>query len=161
MSPSPQAIALNACSLSSLATRFRALPLPAVTALTGIYRAELVGPAWLRRAAGPALALGGLGGWWGKEFLRDGRGLNLVLRGGRFSRIFPFELVQARSLLEDGPARLIRYARECPFPWPFIVDELRQFDPGWLWGMTLIAGGGFPRIPFPFLLHYEEHVDGL
>ena len=56
-------------SLGHLRRLFTSLPAP--VSLAGVYRAEFVGPAWLRTLAPPSLALGGLAGWWGKAF--DGR----------------------------------------------------------------------------------------
>jgi hypothetical protein len=139
-------------SLQELGQAFRslaALPLPSPA---GIYRAELVGPGWLRRLAPPALALGGLRGWWGKAF--DGQGaVNIVERDGIQLRVLPMAVLVAPSLVDAKPAISLHYPKGSPFPWPWIVDEARRLDETTLLCMTLVNLPWAPKVAFPFLLH--------
>jgi hypothetical protein len=144
-------------SLASLRALFATLAPP--SALAGIYLAEFTGPAWLRRTAGPALALGGLRGWRGKEFLDGRAGSNLVCRGGRLQRVLPFRLDEAASLVDGRVSARVAYGDASPFPWRRIVDELRRLDGARLLGMTVIDLGALRRLAFPFLLRIQEHPD--
>ena len=133
----------------------------AIYDLQGIYRASFVGPGWLRATAGPAIAIGGLGGWWGKRFKEDGRATNLVRRGGKLESRLPMRLIATTSVLDGRPTLALIYSAENPFPWPYVVDELRALDPVTFLGMMHINAGPLRKIAFPFLLEYQEQVDGL
>lgn len=156
----PDARDLNRKSLSTFKPFFTTLDPPQLDSLAGVYEAGFTGPGWLRLSAGPSLALGGLGGWWGKDFTPGG-GMNIVLRQGQFQRIFPFHTRLDASAIDGKPAIIVRYSEECPFPWTHIFDELRQIEAGRLLGMTLVDAPGLRRLAFPFLLEYRAHVDGL
>ncbi len=148
-----QVHALNAQRLGSYTALFSTLRTPDLAELAGMRKAEFVGPAWLRKTAGPALVLGGLGGWWGKEFLGPTDAVNLVLRGGSLKQVIPMKVAVAPSRLDGGPAVQLRYPPGSRLPWPWIIDELRQIDETTLLGMTMVAAGWFPRIAFPFMLY--------
>jgi hypothetical protein len=90
--------------LRSFDALFSTLGVPDAAGLTGVHRAEFVGPAWLRKGAPVALVLGGLGGWWGKEFPGPTDATNLVQRRGGLLRVLPMKLLVAPSLL-DGQLR--------------------------------------------------------
>jgi hypothetical protein len=53
------------------------------------------------------------------------------------------------------------YPAGSPFPWPWVIDEIRQLDPTTLLGMSLTTLQWMPRLALPFLLHAQEHADGL
>ncbi|MEW5870274.1 MAG: hypothetical protein AB1894_13445 [Chloroflexota bacterium] len=161
MPPSPQAQTLNQKSLFAFKSIFAALPAPQVVNLSGVYRAEFTGPGWLRRVAPPGLGLLGLGGWKGKEFSGDGRGLNLVRRRGELLRIFPVRLLLADSSIDGKACLAVHYAPECPFPWPYVFDELRQLDETCLLGLTITHLGLLRKLALPFLLHAQEKPHGL
>lgn len=151
----------NSLSLKQFNTLFTSLPVPERDSIHGVYRAAFVGPGWLRASAGPALALSGLGGWWGKEFSGDGTAVNIVLRAGKFSTCFPMQLVAARSFLDGRDGLAVHYQAGNPFPWMHIVDELRRIDATTLLGMTLANINGLRGQAFPFTLQYQEHGYGL
>jgi hypothetical protein len=138
-------------SLGGLRRLFTSLSAP--DSLTGVYRAEFVGPAWLRVLAPPSLALGGLAGWWGKAF--DGRGgaVNIVVRGGTQHRVLPMTITRVPSLIDGGPGFTLSYPQGSPFPWPLIVDEVRRLDEQTLLCMTVIKPKGLRKLAFPFVLH--------
>ena len=142
-------------SLQDLGLVFRSLASLSLPAPSGIYRAEFVGPGWLRRLAPPALAFGGLRGWWGKAF--DGQGaINIVERGEIQLRVLPMTMVVAPSAVDGQPAIRLHYPQGSPFPWPWIVDEARRLDDTTLLCMTLVNLSWAPRVAFPFLLHWVE-----
>ena len=131
---------------------FTSLPAPAAESLTGIWQAEFVGPAWLRLSASPALAIGGLARWRGKEFTEPGRAVNLVRRGETLARVLPMVVTAAPSLVDGKPGVSLGYPPGSPFPWPWIVDEVRRLDVETLLCMTVVALRWLPRLAFPFLL---------
>jgi hypothetical protein len=150
--PDPLPSSLDGRPFSYFRPLFTTLAAPREDALHGVYRGVFTGPAWLRLSAGPSLALGGLGGWWGKDFLEGGAGLNLAQHKGRLVRLFPFCLVPCISLVDARPGLAVQYTRDCPFPWPHVRDELRKLDDTTLLGMTTIVLGPLRRLAFPFLL---------
>jgi hypothetical protein len=152
---------LNQMSLRAIHGLFTHLDPPEVSSLSGIFRGLFVGPAWLRPVWGPILAVAGLGGWWGKEFDPHGNVINLVIRRGRYERRFPMLIVQQTSYLDHKPGLALRYRADNPFPWPFIVDELRRIDSVTVLAMTLADVGPFRRMAFPFILQSREALDGL
>lgn len=148
-------------TLGSFQSLFKTLTPPEPAALAGIYQAEFVGPAWLRKTAPLSLALGGLSGWWGKAFNGQGHGDNILRRRGSFMRVLPMVVRSAPSRLDGKEGITISYPAGSPFPWPWIVDEVRRFDPTTLLGMTLVTLDWAPKVALPFLLHYRENIDGL
>ena len=152
---------LNQTPFSQFKPLFSALCAPEIHSLCGMYRAEFTGPAWLRKSAGPSLALAGMGGWCGKEFYADGTAVNLVSHGRQMHRVFPMRLVTLASLVDGKPGMTVQYIQGCPFPWPYIIDELRRLDENCLLGLTIINVGILRKLAFPFLLQVQEHAYGL
>jgi len=146
---------LNSYPLHKFLELFTSSQIPERTSIRGKYRAAFVGPGWLRTAAGPALALSGLGGWWGKEFREDGTAINIVMRAGKFSMRFPMRFVNARSLIDGRDGLALHYQPGNPFPWPFVVDEIRQLDASTLLGMTMADVRGLRSLAFPFILQHQ------
>jgi hypothetical protein len=140
-------------SLGGLRRLFMSLSAP--DSLTGVYRAEFVGPAWLRALAPPSLALGGLAGWWGKAF--DGRGgaVNIVVRDGAQRRVLRMTIARLPSLIDRASGLTLSYPKGSPFPWVWIVDEARRLDEQTLLCMTVIRPRGLRKLAFPFVLHFE------
>ena len=134
--------------------QFAALDPP--EALEGVWQGEPVGPGWYLALAGPSLAIGGLGGWWGKDF--DGQsGIdNILERDGSFRRTLRGEVRRADSLVDGKPCQRIKYPRGSRPPWTWVVDELRQVGEGKLLGMMVLNIGWLPNLAFPFSLHAEE-----
>ena len=149
---------LNAHSLRGFRRLFITLPVPDAATLSGTFRAEFVGPGWLRKIAPTALVLGGLGGWWGKQFAGDGRGTNIVHRDGVLAPVMPVDLGLADSLIDRRPCVAVTYPAGSPFPWPWVVDELRFLDDDTLLGLTLLNLRGARRVAFPFLLHHTTNL---
>jgi hypothetical protein len=155
-----QARRLNQLPLSAFKPLFVSLPPPGPALTTGAFRAEFTGPAWLRKIAAPGLALVGLGGWWGKVFDGEGAGANLVSRNNALQRIFPVQIALAPSAVDGKPSLAVHYTRGCPFPWPYVVDELRCLDETSLLGLTYVNAGLLRKLCLPFLLHRQEQING-
>ena len=151
----------NSLTLKKFRNLFISLPVPEATSIRGVYRASFVGPSWLRSSAGPALVISGLGGWWGKEFHTDGTAINIVLRAGNISTRFPMKLVNTKSFIDGKDGLALHYQAGNPFPWMYIVDELRRIDDTTLLGMTLANLKGLRQLAFPFILQFQEHGHGL
>ncbi len=150
---------LNQMSLRDIRKLFSSLEPPPESVLIGVFQGFFVGPGMLRRMWDPLLTLTGLGGWWGKEFNSPGNAVNLTFHQGRFERRFPMAAVEQISYLDRRPGLALRYRSDTPFPWPYILDEMRQIDAGLLLGMTLMDVGPFRKAAFPFVLQSWEAVD--
>lgn len=150
-------VTLNQMSLAAFKPLFAGLEAPDPAEMHGTYRAAFVGPGWLRAIAGPGLALGGLGGWWGKQFDDRGGGVNLVQRNGRIQPTMPVALVARPSRQDRRPTMAVIYPRGSRFPWPYIVDELRTYAAGVLLGLTYANVRGLWPLAVPFLL--RRHAD--
>ena len=127
-------------------------PIPE-TAVAGIYRAEFVGPGWLRAIAPPGLKILGLGGWWGKWLQENGDGTNIVFRHNQLEPYMPVTFAQRASLLDGKPCLAVLYPQESPFPWRHVTDELRVLDNGRYLGMTITDLPLARSMPLPFVLH--------
>lgn len=154
MQVSPQAMHLNHHSLGSFQALFTTLEAP--IGVQGVYRAEFIGPTWLRWIAPKGLWLLGLGGWCGKDFAADGTGINLLRRGDTVIRRFPIQVAQVVSRVDGRPCQAVTYPGVNPWPWPQVTDELRQLDEQTLLGLTFFKIGPLARLPLPFLLHKES-----
>jgi hypothetical protein len=152
---------LNERSLGSFKSLFATLDPPTLTGMEGIHQSEFIGPLWLRKLSGLALHLGGLGGWWGKKFDALGHGSNIVYRRGQLSLVMPIELAEMPSLLDGHSGLTVVYPPNSPFPWPRIVDELRQLEENCLLGMTMVKSRSLNGLAFPFLLHKRDNTYGL
>ena len=158
---------LNTLQLKQFRNLFASLPIPDPASMPGVYRAAFVGPAWLRSSAGPALALSGLGGWWGKEFTADKTAINIVVHNGvfhpklelgLFHKLFPMELVTARSFIDGQNGLSLHYLPGNPFPWMYVVDELRRLGQDSLLGLTIANSPGLRGLAFPFILQKVERL---
>ena len=154
--PSRQIERLNREPLGAFPTMYRELEAPRLEQLVGTHRAAFVGPGWLRTIAPPGLALGGLGGWWGKRFDANSSGVNLVMRAGRPEAILPVKLEFRSSRVDAQATACVLYPPESRWPWPHVLDELRVLEPDCLLGLTFFQIGVFSRLPLPFMLFRED-----
>ena len=151
---------LNQTPFGKFREIFSNLQIPEPASLIGVYQASFVGPAWLRTSADPALALSGLGGWWGKEFFENGTAINIILKGGIFSNRFSMKLISTPSFIDRQAGLYLHYQPGNPFPWMYVVDEIRQLDQNNLLGMTMANVTGLRGLAFPFLLQKSEKGTG-
>ena len=146
----------NQLSLHEYRELFRKLNIPEPACLPGTYRAAFVGPGWLRASAGPTLVLTGLGGWWGKEIHADGTAINIIFQAGKFSKRFQMEFLNTKSLIDNRDGLALHYQPGNPFPWMYVVDEIRELDGKTLLGMTIANLRGLRNLAFPFILERTE-----
>lgn len=144
---------LNRLSLGQLLARYRLLP--AATTLTGRWRAEFVGPWWLRLSAGPSIALSGMPGWYGKRFLDSTAAVNLQRRGDQWHELLPMTCSEQPSRLDGQPCAALGYGAATRLPWRWVRDELRQLDEQHCLCLTFVDLPGLRRLGFPFLLVRE------
>ncbi len=147
---------LNQYPLRRFHSLFASLEVPETDTLAGKYRGVFVGPAWVRALAGPALGITGLGGWWGKDIAGNGKAINIVFRKGKFSTRFPMEFVREKSLIDGRNGTTLHYQKGNPFPWMFIVDEMRCLDGSTLLGMTRPNIPGLRWFALPFVLEKQK-----
>jgi hypothetical protein len=152
-------IELNQMKLGDFPNLYHSLITPEVSSLKGYYQGHFVGPNWLRQIADPGLILAGLRGWWGKYFTGDGKAVNLVKQDETLIEIFPMTIIHGTSLIDGKPGLRLHYESSNPFPWPYIVDELRQFESGILLGMTFIKARMLQGLVLPFILEYQHRAN--
>ena len=149
---------INDLSLGALRAAFTLLSTPSLESLAGAYRAEFVGPAWLRRFAPPGLVITPLAGWLGKAFDSQGHGINLVRRRGGVQRMLPMTAQWLPSRVDGRPCVTLTYAPASPFPFAYIVDELRTIDADTLLGLSFATARWLARLPIPFLLRRQAKL---
>lgn len=147
---------LNKLSLGAFKPLFMSLAAPTLAEIKGDYRSSIPGPSWFRTIAGPSLALGGLGHWRGKRFDGRGGGVNLVEKDGHIVETLPMEVVLRPSAVDGKPAVAIVYPPGSRFPWPYVIDELRQLDKGRLLGVSYVNRQPLRGLVTPFLLDAAE-----
>jgi len=148
---------LNSLSLSKIGKLFYTLSPIDVSELNALYRAEFIGPLWLRITAGPALSLTGLRGWWGKEFVESTIAYNLVATdSGRIPKL-QMAIGMAPSPFDGKRTVQLTYSFDAPIPWRYVTDELRWLDERRILAMTYVNRPLFYRIAFPFLLSQQEN----
>jgi len=150
---------LNQLSLFDFPEYFSSLAAPRADALQGLYQGTFVGPAWLRRMAEPLLVITRMGKWLGKDIDAGGRAINLVRTNEGIVQKFPMQLVEQVSLIDGNLGLALSYEASNPYPWPWIVDELRSIQPELVLGMTITQIGPLARLPLPFVLQSRESMD--
>jgi len=150
---------LNRLALFEFPEYFSSLPVPRIDSLQGVYKGSFVGPSWLRGLAVPLLVITRMGKWLGKDFDSGGKVINLVRTKEDIVQKFPMRLVEQDSLIDGKPGLALRYEASNPFPWPWIVDELRRIQPDLVLGMTITQIGPLAHLPLPFALQPREDLD--
>ena len=151
----------NTLSFSEFPDFFSRLQHDDSTRPDGFFKATFIGPGWLRRLSPLTLSLSGMHGWWGKQFMSDGTTYNLVKPSEQLKRSIAMRLTTVTSALDNRPAFGVIYPREAPFPWRYVIDELRWLDQTALLGMMHVNNNLLQKIAFPFLLQSQEGVYGL
>ena len=152
---------LNKASLKSICEIYSKSAAQTLRALSGIYQAEFTGPSWLQNVAPASLRLVHFANWWGKRFLSAQHGVNLFYDHRGLREDFPFTVRPMPSLVDGKAGLTVQYEQSAPFPWPHVIDELRFIEQDCLLGMTVVNIGVLRELPFPFLLHFRENLNGL
>ena len=148
----------NQKRLSEFKTLFGGLSIPEISTLEGVYHGVFIGPGWLRQGAAPSLAFAGMGGWYGKDLNSDGTGINILHRKGIYLDRFPMQIVNRISLIDGKMGVTVTYKKDCPLPWTYVIDELRQIDNVTLLGMTIVNVRLLNKLAFPFLLFKTNDI---
>lgn len=112
---------------------------PSAESLLGTHRGMILGRKLHRFISRPSLFLTRLGGWWGKQFETTDQGINIVQRRGRWRTTLPMLLEERLSLLDGKPSLVIVYPPASPWPWPWLIDELRRVDDATCLGLTVFT----------------------
>jgi hypothetical protein len=67
------------------------------------------------------------------------------------------ELVTARSFIDGENGLSLHYLPGNPFPWMYVVDELRRLGQDSLLGLTIANLPGLRGLAFPFILQKVEN----
>lgn len=148
---------LHRASLRELSRLYSSLQAPAERLRAGSFRAEFIGPWWLRVSSGPSIRLAGLPGWRGKRFLDASTATNVLrTRDGSFIEALTIRCLPGPSLVDGKPGLALHYGAQAPRPWRWVRDELRALDEDTLLAMTVIELPVLQRLAFPFLLVRER-----
>lgn len=139
-------------SLSALKALFLQLPPAPESMRSGFFRARFVGPWWLRLLGGPSVALGGLPGWQGKEFLDANHATNILQKQKQRVQALSMQVLPFTSPLDRKAGVALHYGHDAPVPWRWVTDELRRLDDNTLLCMTVIQLPLLRHLAFPFLL---------
>jgi hypothetical protein len=151
---------LNQLSLTDFPEYFSSLEVPEPGSLPGLYKGYFIGPTWLRKLAKPLLVITGMGDWRGKSIDPHGNIINLVSTKRGLERKLPMKVIEQTSLIDGKPGIAFSYDASNPYPWPWVIDEMRSIGENWVLGMTLIQWGPLVRLPLPFVLESKESLVG-
>jgi hypothetical protein len=73
----------------------------------------------------------------------------------------PVSLSERPSLIDGRPCLTVIYPSSSPFPWPWVVDELRWLADNCLLGMTLVSRKPLNKSALPFLLTHRPEIHAL
>lgn len=135
--------------------QFKQLP-PSTTFPEGLYEVFWVGPKWFQFVAKHGLSLFGFKNWVGKEFSGNDQAINVFSNStnGERTKRFPMEVLHQPSNIDSKICIKVCYPRSTRFPWPFVIDEFRFFEPNKLIGLSYTKG--FSALPLPFHLIKKE-----
>lgn len=143
-------------SIAKLKALFSTLQAPNADMRSGFYRAEFIGPWWLRLTARPSVALSGLPGWQGKQFLSNATATNVLRKKGQTRHALLMQCVNGVSQVDGQNGLALHYGADAPLPWRWVRDEIRAVDGQRILGMTIINLPLLRRLSFPFLLVRES-----
>ncbi len=143
-------------SIAKLKALFSTLQAPAADMCSGFYRAEFIGPWWLRVTGRPSVAMSGLPGWQGKQFLSATTATNVLLKKGQTRHALLMRCVGDVSQVDGKQGLALHYGADAPLPWRWVRDEMRAVDAQHILGMTVINLPLLNRLSFPFLLVRES-----
>ncbi|SEM07578.1 MULTISPECIES: hypothetical protein [unclassified Acinetobacter] len=143
---------LITASLTSIKATYQQLSSAPLAMRQGEYKAQFIGPWWLRVSAAPSLFLSGLGGWFGKKFINQNLVTNILLNRGQRSEKLQMECLEEASLIDGKQTIALYYGKTAPIPWRWVVDELRQLDEHTMLCMTIINLPFLKHFSFPFIL---------
>jgi len=151
-------------AIGELKALFASLPPPPASMRHGFFRADFIGPAWLRQIGRPSVEFSGLPGWQGKRFLNPDDATNILKKGDAFVEALAMRMTAGTSRVDGRQGVALRYvpqgAKPAPIPWRWVCDELRAVDENTMLGMTVVDLPVLRHLAFPFLLEREVLADG-
>lgn len=148
-------IDLNKASIGELRSVFGSLSAPDAALRDGFYRAQFIGPWWLRASGRPSVALSGLPGWLGKRFLTPDVATNILQQGADTVQALSMTVVPGISQVDGKPGLALHYGKNAAIPWRWVRDELRVLDDKTLLCFTVINLPVLRHLAFPFLLERQ------
>lgn len=146
---------LSKASLNRIREIFKQLKPVDEGARQGFFRASFIGPWWLRVSAMPSIALSGLPGWQGKQFLDPFHATNVLQnKHGRVERL-QMTCNAVISLVDGKPGVALQYGQNAVMPWRWVIDEIRMLDHNTFLCMTVIDLPILRHFSFPFILSRE------
>jgi hypothetical protein len=142
--------------ITRLKQAFRQARPVAAADLKGFYAGVPAGPWWFRLGSGPTMGLTGFGGWMGKQFLGQGRAVNLFQSGSGTAQRFPMTLARAASRIDGADTLMLNYPADARAPWCWVTDELRRMPDGRILGMTFVDAPLLRHMVFPFVLKADQ-----
>ena len=129
---------------------FRTLDPPDASQVEGLHVGQLVGPLWMRVSAPIGLAIGGLPGWYGKEFFGERHGINVCkILGFEFKKL-PLTSRFGTSMYDGRASLIVRYQGPKAGHWADVQDEFRRVDEHKWLGITIIDRPLVRKMAFPF-----------
>lgn len=128
-----------------------------VQQLSGVYLAELAGPAILRPFQQLFLKLTGLPNWRGKHFVTTHHAVNLITHHGKETDGPNMLLSILPSHLDKKEGLVASYDENAPALWRRYTDEFRWVNENTILGMSKFNIPGFRNFPVMFILHKEKN----
>lgn len=148
----PNKAMLQDATLIEIKKIYKGLSAVSLTARSGVYHAEFIGPLWLRKSAPSSLALSGLAGWKGKKFINSHTATNILDQKGKITEKLSMQIRTIPSLVDGKTTISLHYDKKGPIPWRWVVDEIRSLDDNNLLCMTIINLPLLNKFSFPFIL---------
>jgi len=143
---------VSTLSIGQLKRVFReARPIDGPT-MSGFYTGLPAGPWWFRLNSKPTLGMTGFGGWLGKQFLGEGKAVNMFQTSTGKEQRFPMTLTRQPSQIDGKDTLVLLYPTDARAPWCWVTDELRQTADGNILGMTFVNAPLIRHMVFPFVL---------
>ncbi len=143
---------LITASLSSIKATYQQLSSAPLAMRQGEYKAQFIGPWWLRVFCSTEFIFKWIGGWFGKKFINQNLVTNILLNRGQRSEKLQMECLEEASLIDGKQTIALYYGKTAPIPWRWVVDELRQLDEHTMLCMTIINLPFLKHFSFPFIL---------
>lgn len=105
-----------------------------------------------RLNSGPTLALTGFGGWLGKQFLGNGKAVNMFQTREGIEHCFPMTMVRMPLRVDGQDTLVLQYSGDAWAPWCWVTDEVRRTDDGSILGLTFVDSPLIRHFVFPFVL---------
>lgn len=143
-------------SVGKIKQYFSTLPNPEPQQCHGFFRAQFIGPWWMRISGRPTLNLTGLPNWQGKRFITSSTATNVLLQKNGTVESLNMTVTAVTSYVDGKAGLALTYAKDAPAPWRWVRDELRMIDDNTILAITYVDLPILRWFPFPFMLQREQ-----